>query len=121
LIKIIAPRVEEIFELINKKLDAHGLKNNHNHRVVLTGGGSQLPGMRTVGNLILDKQVRIGGPRNLTGVPEHINNNPIFSTALGMLLFEVNNIEHKPTKVINRPASGSGKIAKIFNWLRQNS
>ncbi len=121
LIKIIAPRVEEIFELINKKLDAHGLKNNHNHRVVLTGGGSQLPGMRTVGNLILDKQVRIGGPRNLTGVPEHINNNPIFSTALGMLLFEVNNIERKPTKVISRPTGGSGKIAKIFNWLRQNS
>jgi cell division protein FtsA len=121
LIKIIAPRVEEMFELINKKLDAHGLQGQQNHRVVLTGGCSQLPGIRAVANLILDKQVRLGGPRNIAGVPEHLNNNPIFSTALGMLLFETNNMERKPKKTITRPVGESGKIAKIFNWLRQNS
>ncbi len=121
LIKIIAPRVEEMFELINKKLDAHGLRGQQNHRVVLTGGCSQLPGIRAVANLILDKQVRLGGPRNITGVPEHLNNNPIFSTALGMLLFETNNMERKPKKTITRPVGEGGKIAKIFNWLRQNS
>lgn len=121
LIKIIAPRVEEMFELINKKLDAHGLKGQQNHRVVLTGGCSQLPGIRAVANLILDKQVRLGGPRNIIGAPEHLNNNPIFSTALGMLLFEINNMERKPKKTITRPVGEGGKISKIFNWLRQNS
>lgn len=123
LIKIIAPRVEEIFELINKKLDLHGLRGNQNHRVVLTGGCSQLPGIRAVANLILDKQVRLGGPRNIPGVPEYLNNNPIFSTALGMLLFEVNinNMERKPKKMVNHTIGEQSRIAKIFNWLKQNS
>ncbi len=120
LIKIIVPRVEEIFELINKKLDAHGLKNQRNHRVVLTGGGSQLPGMRRMADLILDKQVRLGGPRNIQNMPEHLNNNPIFSTALGMLLFETNNIERKPKKIISRTSNDGSKIGKILNLLWQN-
>ena len=120
LIKIIVPRVEEIFELINKKLEAHGLKNQRNHRVVLTGGGSQLPGMRRMADLILDKQVRLGGPRNIPNMPEHLNNNPIFSTALGMLLFETNNIERKPKKVISRSINDGSKIGKILNLLWQN-
>lgn len=121
LIRIIAPRVEEIFELVSRKLDAHGLHNCSNHRVVLTGGCSQLPGICDVANLILDKQVRLGGPRNIPGVPEKLNNNPIFSTALGMLLFATNNIERKPRRVINNPIGEGSKLAKIFNWIRQNS
>lgn len=122
LIRIIAPRVEEIFELVARKLDAHGLRGQQNHRVVLTGGCSQLPGIRDVATLILDKQVRVGGPRNLRGVPDKLNNNPIFSTALGMLLFSTNNMERKPKKIVNTPVGESGgKISKIFNWIRQNS
>ena len=120
LIRIIAPRVEEIFELVARKLETHGLHNLQNHRVVLTGGGSQLPGMREVANLILNKQVRLGGPRNIGGLPEPLANNPIFATSLGMLLFATNNIECKPKKVINRPLGGN-KLMKIFNWIKQNS
>lgn len=119
--RIIAPRIEEMFELVAHKLDAHGLHNRQNHRVVLTGGCSQLVGIREVANMILDKQVRLGGPRNIPGLPEQLNNNPIFSTALGMLLFETNNIERKPKKVVNHVAGEGNRFTKIFNWIRQNS
>lgn len=119
--RIIAPRVEEMFELIAHKLDAHGLHNRQNHRVVLTGGCSQLVGIREVAKMILDKQVRLGGPRNILGVPDKLNNNPIFSTALGMLLFATNNIERKPKRIVNHPTGESGRFAKIFNWIKQNS
>lgn len=118
---IIAPRVEEMFELIANKLDAHGLHNQPNHRVVLTGGCSQLVGIREVAKMILDKQVRLGGPRNIQGVPDKLNNNPIFSTALGMLLFATNNIERKPKRVVNHPVGEGGRFSKIFNWIKQNS
>lgn len=121
LIDIIAPRVEEIFELVARKLEAHGLHNMQNHRVVLTGGCSQLPGIREVAHLILDKQVRLGGPRNIPGLPEGLNNNPIFSTALGTLLFATNNIERKPGKSTGFSGGGNGYLSKIFNWIRQNS
>ena len=106
--------------MVARKLETHGLHNLQNHRVVLTGGGSQLPGMREVANLILNKQVRLGGPRNIGGLPEPLANNPIFATSLGMLLFATNNIECKPKKVINRPLGGN-KLMKIFNWIKQNS
>ena len=46
LISIITPRIEEIFELVNKKLAEHGLRDISSHRVVLTGGGAQLSGIR---------------------------------------------------------------------------
>lgn len=43
LISIITPRIEEIFELVNKKLAEHGLRDISSHRVVLTGGGASFP------------------------------------------------------------------------------
>lgn len=63
LISIITPRIEEIFELVNKKLAEHGLRDISSHRVVLTGGGAQLSGIRDIANMVLDKQVRIGRPK----------------------------------------------------------
>lgn len=120
LIDIIAPRVEEIFEMVARRLAQQGLKNNKNHRVVLTGGCSQLPGIRDVAAVILDKQVRLGSPRNIQGIPEIINN-PTFSTALGMLQLATTSMERKPRKISNSPSSEGGRLMKIFNWIRQNS
>ena len=96
------------------------MQNHPNHRVVLTGGSSQLPGIRDVAAVILDKQVRLGGPRNIQGIPEIINN-PTFSTALGLLYLATTNMERKPKKIINRPVGGNGLFSKIFNWVKQNS
>ena len=45
----------------------------------------------------LDKQVRIGRPRNIENIPQVLHN-PTFSTALGLLLFAVNNSEKKIVK-----------------------
>ena len=120
LINVIVPRVEEIFELISRKLDSHGLHNQTNHRVVLTGGCSLLPGIREVANLILNKQVRLGNPRNIADLPEKLNN-PMFSTALGMLLFATGNIERQPKKTVSNKIGEGGTFSKIFNWIRQNS
>ena len=121
LIEIINARVEEIFTLIARKMDANGLKNQPNHRVVLTGGCSHLQGIREVADSILNKQVRLGGPRNIPNIPDKLNNEPIFSTALGMILFAANNTERKSKKTVVSPIKEGGKLSKIFNWIRQNS
>ncbi len=119
LINIIAPRVEEIFEMVNKKLVEHGLKDVSSHRVVLTGGCSQLSGIRDMAALILDKQVRLGVARNIPNIPKELYS-PVFSTALGMLLFAINYKERKPVNIINRPSIEIGSIGKIINWFKQN-
>ncbi len=120
LISIITPRIEEIFELINLKFKEQGLADISSHRVVLTGGGSLLAGMREVGSMVLDKQVRIGKPKNVLNLPE-ILYSPAFSTCVGLLLFALNYTEKKPNKIINKPIrSDSGLLGSISSWFKQN-
>ena len=122
---IIAPRVEEMFELINEKLNERGLKNVSSHRIVLTGGGSQLAGMQEVAAMVLDKQIRLGRPRNIANILDISNypvlQSPAFSTVIGLILFVINYTEHKPNKIISRPANGeNGRFGRILSWLKQN-
>ena len=119
LINIITPRVEEMFELIGQKLAEHGLKDVSSHRVVLTGGCAQLSGIREVAMMVLDKQVRIGRPRNIFNLPEKLYN-PEFSTAVGLLLFNSSQCEKKPHKIIHKTINGNNKFAQIMDWLKQS-
>jgi cell division protein FtsA len=48
LARIIRPRVEEILELVRDRLKSAGFAEAAGRRVVLTGGGSQLPGLPEV-------------------------------------------------------------------------
>lgn len=119
LINIISPRVEEIFEMVSRKLDDHGLKNLSNHRVVLTGGSAQLPGIRDVAALVLDKQVRIGIPRNIPNIPK-ILYNPTFSSVLGTLMYALNYSERKPAKTNQGTSMDIGGLGRILTWFKQN-
>ena len=120
LIRIINARVEETFALIALRLKALGLDNQPNHRIVLTGGCSYLKGISNVADVILNKTSRVAYPRNFANVPDKLNS-PIFSTALGMLLFATNNIERKPKKMTATPEQSKSYFGKIFNWIKQNS
>ncbi len=59
---IIRPRLEEIFELVRGKLRGSGFDEAAGRRMVLTGGASQLPGVREMAQRLMDKQVRLGRP-----------------------------------------------------------
>jgi cell division protein FtsA len=83
-IKIIRPRLEETFELIRDSIESSGLARAAGSRVVLTGGASQLPGAREMAARILNRQVRIGRPHGLRGLPDSASG-PAFATAAGML------------------------------------
>ena len=83
-ISIIVPRLEETFEMVRAQLDAAGIVREAGHRVVLTGGASQMPGLRDMATRILGGQVRLGKPAHLRGLPELISG-PAFATAAGLL------------------------------------
>lgn len=120
LIRIITPRIEETFDMVNRKLAEAGLKDISNHRVVLTGGASQLAGVREIASMVLDKQVRLGRPKNILNLPDVLHG-ASFSTCIGMLLFAINYSERKPGKIINKPIrSDVGGLGKVFSWLKQN-
>ncbi len=58
---IIAPRVEETFELLRDRLKAEGVQIDSGAGMVLTGGASQLSGVREVAVRVFDRP-RAHGP-----------------------------------------------------------
>ena len=86
LISIIRPRLEEIFELVKDRLETAGLGRMGGTRVVLTGGASQLGGVRELSAQILDRHVRLGLPGAMIGLPDSASA-ANFSTLVGLLAF----------------------------------
>jgi len=116
LVSIIAPRIEETFELVQQRLEASGCDKIAGRRVVLTGGACQLHGVRELAGLILDKQVRIGRPMRIKGLAE-ATHGPAFSTAAGLLHFALSEHAESPRAPRHAP---SGMFGRVGQWLREN-
>lgn len=86
LIGIMRPRVEEILEEVRLRLDAAGFEHLPSQQIVLTGGGSQIPGLDGLASKILGQQVRLGRPLRVQGLPQAATG-PGFSAAVGLTLF----------------------------------
>lgn len=88
--KIIEPRVEEIFSLVNQEITQSGFKHLLSTGVVLTGGASLLEGSVELAEFILELPVRRGSPQGVGGLADAVNS-PIYSTAVGLLLYGMKN------------------------------
>jgi len=86
LVGIIKPRIEETLEMVREAMNTAGVTRVAGHRLVLTGGASQLNGLRELAGRYFDAHVRIGTPRGLTGLPKNYDN-PSFATAAGLLTY----------------------------------
>lgn len=120
LIGIIRPRIEEIFEIIRDKIQMNGAGGFAGKRVVLTGGASQLLGVREMAANILGKQVRLGRPRALPGLAESVSG-PAFSTALGMLEYVVKKpMEEQMFDAYRERGSLTSGFEKVVSWFKEN-
>lgn len=118
LVRIIQPRLEEIFELVRSRLEQSGFGKLAGRRVVLTGGASQLPGTRDLAQLILDKQIRLGRPTRIRGLAE-ANGGPAFATAAGLLIHAVRH-PTELTVATHDGATATGLWGRVGLWLREN-
>lgn len=119
LVGIVAPRIEETFELVRNRLEASGFDKVAGRRVVLTGGACQLHGAREFAGLILDKQVRVGRPQRVAGLAE-ATGGPAFATTAGLLHFALSEraeVSGTRRSVINPPA---GVFGRLGHWLKLN-
>jgi cell division protein FtsA len=86
LCEIVEARVEEMFGIIARDIRRSGYEELLAAGVVLTGGTSDLRGIREVASRQLQMPVRIGVPHRLHGVVEAVSN-PAYATAVGLLLW----------------------------------
>ena len=85
-VRVVKPRLEETFEMVRDRLAQTGLAREAGNRVVLTGGASQLVGVREMAERILDRRVRLGRPLPLKGLAER-HAGPDAATASGLLIW----------------------------------
>lgn len=81
---IIEARVEEIFMLVLQEIKRSGYDGLLPAGMVLTGGSSLLPGMRTLASNVLGLPVRVARPENMIGLTDQLHS-PAFSTSVGLL------------------------------------
>ena len=112
LVGIIAPRLEETFELVRDRLEASGFDKITGRRVVLTGGASQLPGARELAGLILDKQVRVGRPLHIEGLAE-ATQGPAFATTAGLIHFALSERAETPRRRHPRQACARSRDRRM--------
>jgi cell division protein FtsA len=123
LTRIIRPRVEETLELIRDRLAKSGFADAVGKRLVLTGGASQLNGMSEVARRILSRNVRLGRPMGVSGMPEAAKG-PGFATAVGLLIYpQISKIENfgSPMRLGGMKMTGTGgPLERFGNWIRES-
>ena len=83
LMMVIRQRVEELTAQIESALKELGFTGPVGRQVVLTGGGAELKNIADYMQGVLGRAVRVGRPRQLTGLPD-AHSGPAFSTLVGL-------------------------------------
>ncbi len=97
---IIEARVEEIFQLLREEVRRSGYDNLLPAGMILTGGSSQLPGMRQLAANVLNMPVRVARPENLIGLVDQLQS-PAYSTSVGLLKWS--ELMTQPSYALTRP------------------
>lgn len=119
LIGIIRPRVEEIFEIIRERLEASGCVDPSARRVVLTGGGSQLVGIKEVAAQVLGKQVRLSKPKPVSGAAVSTSG-PAFASAIGMLYYTEQKIREQRRARLHMGIPAHMRwMEKLGQWVKE--
>lgn len=118
--RIIRPRMEETFELLRDQLRAASNGAHAAHRLVLTGGASQLAGVRELCELILARPTRLGRPMSLVGHEERVRQ-PSFATCAGLIIHAYGAEGH--VSALPTPANTQKNVTgfdKVRAWFREN-
>jgi cell division protein FtsA len=121
LIGIIKPRMEEILEMARDRLNASPFAADPRGRVVLTGGASQITGLAELATRILGRQVRVGRPLGVAGLPEAAKG-AAFAASAGLLVYpQVAHLEHFEPRRTRQVVTGTnGYFARVGRWLRES-
>ncbi len=122
LTRIIRPRVEETLELVRDRLNASGFAGLVGRRMVLTGGASQLNGLAEAARRVLARNIRMGRPLGIAGLPEAAKG-PAFATAVGLMIYpQIALMEQLDDGTDRQPrlTGTGGYFARVGRWIQES-
>lgn len=120
LVRIIKARTDELLEMIEKSLQDSGIDRIVGQRIVLTGGGSLLPGLRELASQRWQRQIRIGTPMGLSGGGD-ITTTPMFSSCGGLLKYAMKDYIGEEDQYHQKAlATNLTPMGKVMEWIREN-
>lgn len=110
LAEILEPRARELFEYVRDNLRQGGVLEALGAGIVLTGGGSRLPGIATVAEDMLRCPARLGTPAALSKMPASLAE-PEFAVAIGSIMYA-----HRSRVARTSPEEGGikAKLKQLF-------
>lgn len=119
--RIVRARVEETLELVRDRIQQSGYASIVGKRVVLTGGASQMTGLVESARRILARNVRIGRPLGVSGLPTAVKG-PAFSAAVGLMIYpQVAHVETHGSESAVFAANGTGgRLARMGHWFKES-
>ena len=110
-------QADEIIETIERTLTAQRIDPISMQRFVITGGSSQLQGMREVMQSHFNRTVRVATPQGLQGIGDVVHT-PTFSLCAGLLHYAMRDYQGlQMHTVLEKPKS---IIWRTWNWIRQH-
>ena len=117
---IIEARVEEMFGYVLQEIKRSGYDGLLPAGLVLTGGTSNLPGIKKFARQIFDFPVRVAQPENLLGMADQLHD-PAYSTSIGLLEWTVlmNTISYEKDSYRKQIREDGVDWRKVAGWLRR--
>ena len=116
LAEVVEPRYEELFNLIREELRRSGFEEIIAAGLVLTGGSARMEGAIELAEEIFHVPVRLGVPQSVRGLADAVSN-PIYSTAVGLLLYARENEAPQARNALLGGAVG-GALGRMKHWFQ---
>lgn len=117
LAQVVHARYEEIFSLVVAQLRRSGFEDLISSGIVLTGGASQVEGCVDLAESVFQMPVRLGLPQHVSGLID-VRQNPTFSTAVGLLLYGLQQQNTTQSFVLERGLPNLWM--RMRNWFQGN-
>ncbi|MCY4531697.1 MAG: cell division protein FtsA [Gammaproteobacteria bacterium] len=115
LAEVVESRYEELFTLIQAELRRSGFEDLIAAGIVLTGGTSKMEGVVELAEEIFHMPVSIGKPKGITGLSDIVRN-PIYSTAVGLLMYAAE--QQMDSLSMRTYENRKGVVNRVKNWFR---
>ncbi len=113
------PRVEEILDEVRARLDGAGFDHMPSRQIVLTGGGSLIPGIDGLAARVLGSRVRLGRPLRVQGLPQAVVG-AHFAAAVGLCLFAAHPQDEWWDFEIPSERYPARSLKRALRWFRDN-